>query len=207
MLFECWRQIARVHWDQIALRDLAGGGRWTFGELDAAAEKGVHDPRPAAFPQSASADFIFAVLSAWRLGQVICPLEPGQAAPSLAGALPRDIVHLKTTSATTGAPQLVAFTAAQLMADAENIVSTMGLRAEWPNLGVISLAHSSGFSNLVLPLLLHGIPLTLVEAPLPEIVRRAAETERDGITLAAVPALWRTWHEAGAIPRNVRLAI
>src|SRR5437660_277918 len=93
------------------------------------------------------------------------------------------------------------------MADADNIVLTMGLKAEWPNLGVISLAHSYGFSNLVLPLLLHGIPLTLVEAPLPEIVRRAAETERDGITLAAVPALWRTWHEADAIPRTVQLAI
>ena len=49
---------------------------------------------------------------------------------------------------------MVAFTAAQLMADAENIVTTMGLRPDWPNLGVLSLAHSYGFSNLVLPLLL-----------------------------------------------------
>ena len=51
----------------------------------------------------------------------------------------------------------------------------MGLRADWPNLGVISLAHSYGFSNLILPLLLHGIPLILAPAPLPEIIRRAAE--------------------------------
>ena len=82
----------------------------------------------------------------------------------------------------------------------------MGLRADWPNLGVISLAHSYGFSNLVLPLLLHGIPLILAPAPLPEIIRRAAENEQS-ITLAAVPAMWRAWHEAGAIPQNVRLAI
>ena len=81
-------------------------------------------------------------------------------------------------------------------ADAENIVATMGLRADWPNLGVISLAHSYGFSNLVLPLLLHGIPLILAPAPLPEIIRRAAES-RKSITLAAVPAMWRAWHEAG----------
>ena len=110
------------------------------------------------------------------------------------------------TSGTTATPRFVAFTASQLMADAENIVATMGLRADWSNLGVISLAHSYGFSNLILPLLLHGIPLILAGAPLPEIVLRAAAAEFD-ITLAAVPALWRTWHEADAIPRNVRLAI
>jgi long-chain acyl-CoA synthetase len=43
----------------------------------------------------------------------------------------------------------------------------MGLRPDWPNLGVISLAYSYGFSSLVLPLLLHGIPLFLVPSPLP----------------------------------------
>ena len=116
------------------------------------------------------------------------------------------IVHLKCTSATTGAARVIAFTAGQLAADAENIVATMGLRSDWPNLGVISLAHSYGFSNLVLPLLLHGIPLTLAPSPLPEIVRRAAENE-GAITLAAVPAMWHAWHEADAIPSNVRLAI
>ncbi len=78
------------------------------------------------------------------------------------------------TSATGGAPRMVAFTGEELVADADNIVATMGLRPDWPNLGVISLAHSYGFSNLVLPLLLHGIPLILVDAPLPETVRQAA---------------------------------
>src|SRR5205823_14680500 len=92
------------------------------------------------------------------------------------------------------------------MADAENIVETMGLRREWPNLGVISLAHSYGFSNLVTPLLLHGIPLLLCDSPLPEAVRRAA-IGAEAIALPAVPALWRAWHEAAAIPPNVRLAI
>ena len=82
----------------------------------------------------------------------------------------------------------------------------MGLRPDWPNLGVISLAHSYGFSNLVLPLLLHGIPLILVPAPLPEMIRRAAG-EESVVTLAAVPALWRAWHEAGGVPSQVRLAI
>jgi len=82
----------------------------------------------------------------------------------------------------------------------------MGLRPEWANLGVISLAHSYGFSNLVLPLLLHGIPLILVDAPLPAMVMAAAKLAPD-LTIAAVPALWRTWHESNAIPQNTRLAI
>src|SRR5262249_51217796 len=94
----------------------------------------------------------------------------------------------------------------QLMADAANIVQTMGLRPDWPNLGVISLAHSYGFSNLVLPLLLHGIPLVLSGSALPESVKRAAIRQSD-ITLAAVPALWSAWLEAVTIPPNVRLAI
>lgn len=119
---------------------------------------------------------------------------------------PAGCIHLKTTSATTGAARLIAFTAQQLAADAAQIVSGMGLRPDWPNLGVISLAHSYGFSNLVLPLLLHGIPLILASSPLPEVLRRASAGET-AVTLPAVPALWRAWHEAGGVPKEVRLAI
>ena len=114
--------------------------------------------------------------------------------------------HLKTTPASTGVPRAVAFTEEQLAADAENIVTTMGLRPDWPNLGVISLAYSYGFSNLVLPLLLHGIPLYLVPSPLPVALRCAAHAHWN-LTVAAVPALWHAWHKAGAILSNVRLAI
>jgi long-chain acyl-CoA synthetase len=100
----------------------------------------------------------------------------------------------------------VAFTAAQLAADVDNIVATMGLRRDWPNLVAISMAHSYGFSNLVLPLLLHGVPLLIAPSPLPEVIRRAAE-DWPALTLPGVPALWRAWHEADAIPASVRLAI
>src|SRR5437763_6238345 len=86
------------------------------------------------------------------------------------------------------------------------ILAKMGLHRDWPNLCVISLAHSYVFSNLVTPLLLHGIPVILSDPPLPEAVRRAAPTA-DHLTLPAVPALWRAWHEANASPANLRLAI
>ena len=223
MLYERWRKIAAERRGQPALRDTASGRRWTFGELFAAGESWKGAPALAApklpsegwsgpasaggiiFPQGHSPEFILDLLAAWRENKIICPLEPGQTPPQVP-IPPVDCVHLKCTSATTGAARMVAFTAEQLAADAENIVATMGLRPDWPNLGAISLAHSYGFSNLVLPLLLHGIPLILAPSPLPEIVRRTMENEA-AITLAAVPAVWRAWHEARAIPPKVRLAI
>src|SRR5882724_3624379 len=199
MLYERWRQIARNFPDKIALRDLASNRRWTFRELEMVVETSRDVAEKVAFPTGLSADFVMEVLRAWRTGQIICPVEADQPKPVITPELPPEIVHLKMTSGTTSTPRFVAFTASQLMADAENIVATMGLRPDWPNLGVISLAHSYGFSNLVLPLLLHGIPLVLAGAPLPEIVLRAAKTE-PAITLPAVPALWRTWQDANAIP-------
>jgi acyl-coenzyme A synthetase/AMP-(fatty) acid ligase len=204
-LYARWRDLAAERRADFALRDLASDRHWTFAQLFAAGETWETDERDTICPQGHSPDFIFSLLSAWRTGKVACPLDAGQTAPMMASP-PAGCVHLKWTSATTGAARLIAFTGGQLAADAAGIVSAMGLRPDWPNLGVISLAHSYGFSNLVLPLLLHGIPLILAPSPLPEIVRRAAARE-PGVALAAVPALWRAWHEAGGIPPEVRLAI
>ena len=205
MLYERWRKISAERRNEIALSDFASGKNWSFERLFIAREKEKTHPVGTVFPQGQAPEFILELLAAWRENKTACPLEPGQS-PSEIPSPPDNCVHLKSTSATGGAARFVAFTAEQLMADAENIVATMGLRPDWPNLGVISMAHSYGFSNLVLPLLLHGIPLILAPAPLPEIIRRAAANE-SGITLPAVPAMLRAWHEAKAIPKNVRLAI
>lgn len=205
MLYERWRQVAAERGGDLALRDFASGRRWTFAELAALAEVRPADGTGPAFPAGPAPEFIFDLLAAWRDNRLVCPLESGQPRPAIA-VPPAPCVHLKSTSGTGGTARFVAFTAAQLLADADNIIATMGLRADWPNLRAISLAHSYGFSNLVLPLLLHGIPLILVPAPLPEIIRQAAATEA-AITLPAVPPLWRAWHQARAIPANVRLAI
>ena len=212
MLYERWREIAGEQCNELALRDCASGRHWTFGELFAAGEswKGAPASGPASvagiiFPKGHAPEFIFDLLAAWRENKIVCPLEPGQTPPQVP-IPPVHCIHLKCTSATTGTPRVVAFTAEQLAADAGNIVATMGLRPDWPNLGVISMAHSYGFSNLVLPLLLHGIPLIIAPSPLPEIVCCAAKGE-PAITLAAVPAMWRAWQEVNAFPPNVRLAI
>jgi acyl-CoA synthetase (AMP-forming)/AMP-acid ligase II len=205
MLYERWIEIAGERRGELALRDAASGRRWTFDQLRAAGESHGLDGDVLVHPRGNTPEFLMALLASWREGKVACPLEPAQPPPNLQPP-PRGCVHLKLTSATTGTPRLVAFTEQQLAADAHNIVLTMGLRADWPNLGVISMAHSYGFSNLVLPLLLHGIPLILASAALPDAVRCAAKGE-SALTMAAVPAMWSAWLQAGAIPSAVRLAI
>ena len=205
LLYERWRTVARDRRNELALRETASGQAWTFGELATITETPIDAEQGVIFPQGNSAGFILTVLRGWRSGLVVCPLEAGQCPPSIQG-FPTACVHLKTSSATTGAARTIAFSGDQLGADADNIVATMGLRPDWPNLGVISLAHSYGFSNLVLPLLLHGIPLILLPSPLPDAFSREA-AQLSEVTVAGVPVLWRAWHEARAIPQNVRLAI
>ncbi|MGA2174279.1 MAG: fatty acid--CoA ligase family protein [Verrucomicrobiota bacterium] len=208
MLYERWRQIVRERSGQCALRDLSSDRQWTFAEIARLVEGTPAASRKVIFPRGHDAGFVFAVLQAWRSNSVVCPMEADQTTAQVMGLPPAHCLHLKTTSATTGAPRFVAFTPEQLAADAENIVSTMGLRPDWPNVAAISLAHSYGFSNLVLPLLLHGIPLFIAPSPLPEIFRQAIKRAIvSDLTLPAVPALWRAWHAAGVIPAQVRLAI
>ena len=205
MLYDRWRKIALENRKAMALRVLTSGQEWTFGQLASEAEKGSASIENFIYPRGKSVEFVFQVLRAWGSGRVLWPIDFPQELPTVPKP-PRNIVHLKTTSATTGPPRVIAFTASQLMADARNIVATMGLKPEWPNLAVISLAHSYGFSNLILPLLLHAIPLILLESALPEILRQCLQS-CGPCTLAGVPALWHGWHEARALTSQVRLAI
>ena len=204
MLYERWQATVRRHAGELALVDGATGKRWTFAELAGAVERLPPVDNPVVTPQGQGLEFIMAVLTAWRDGRPVLPVEGS--ATVFSGRCASDVAHFKTTSGTTGASQLVAFTAGQLAADADNIVATMGLHPARPNLGVISLAHSYGFSNLVTPLLLHGIPLVLCPSPMPEVVKAAA-AGFESLALPAVPALWSAWNDADAIPRNVTLAI
>jgi acyl-coenzyme A synthetase/AMP-(fatty) acid ligase len=208
MLYQRWTETVASHANDLALREADAGRAWTFRQLAEEAENETPEPEvEMLYPAGNTAEFILTVLRGWRAGRIVCPVEPGQ--PQISVPRPdAKIAHLKLTSGTTGCPKCVAFTEDQLAADADAIVATMDLRPDAPNLGVISLAHSYGFSNLVLPLLLHGIPLALVSSPLPVAIISAARMfGNSDLTLPAVPAMWRAWHAADAIPANVRLAI
>ena len=158
MLYEQWLEIAAAFRDRIGLRDLAVGNKWTFGEIAALIQQITPSKEKILFPQGGSAEFIFTVLRAWRDQQVICPLEEGQSA-QLVDSVPPGIVHLKTTSATTGASRLVAFLPEQLRADADNIVQTMGLNIQSPNLGGELLLERFDFFGLASALRLRDLIL------------------------------------------------
>jgi len=99
---------------------------------------------------------------------------------------------LKLTSGTTDGPRAVRFRGTQLLADCENICTTMGLTDLDVNFGVIPFSHSYGFSNLLLPLLVRGVRLVVSRDRLPRAVL-------DG--LVCTGATVRISDPAGPVPR------
>lgn len=77
---------------------------------------------------------------------------------------------LKLTSGTTSRPRAIRFTAAQLVADCDNICETMGIFETDLNFGVIPFSHSYGFSNLITPLLCRGVRLVASEDRMPRAI-------------------------------------
>ena len=201
MLFEQWQTILATHRHAPAVCDAMSGECHSFADLQRTLDS---LPRlPARRVHMASVrdgivNFALQTLRAWRDDAVFCPVECDATNQPDVGELPPGIIHLKQTSGSTGEPRLVTFRAEQLASDAANIKATMGLRTESPNLAVVSVAHSYGFSNLVLPLLLQGHPLLHVPDALPASLR-AAFARSTSLTLPAVPAMWRAWYQAGLL--------
>lgn len=201
LLYERWLDLAEARRAGTALRDLATGASLTFGDLLAEVQRHPRGQRGLLRPVVAGSwRFVVEVLVAWRDGTVLLPLEPSAKAPALPAASPPDAAcHAKTTSGSTGVPRLIWLSASQMAADADQIVPAMGLEPGVPNLAAISMAHSYGFSNLVLPLLLHGIPLELAPNPLPATIAACLRRAGGRRAVAAVPSLWRAWLAAGAV--------
>ena len=201
MLFDLWQSTARRLRDHDALVDVIAGKRITFGELDRLVSLEPRLARGDVVSASAAdglAAFVVQTIRAWRDGAVFCPYETRLPNVELLRNLPAGIVHVKSTSGSTGDARFVLFREEQLHADFINISATMGFDPRRPNLGVISAAHSYGFSHLVLPLLLAGMPLWHLTNPLPESLRTAFAS-REKFFLPAVPAMWRAWQMAGVL--------
>jgi acyl-CoA synthetase (AMP-forming)/AMP-acid ligase II len=116
---------------------------------------------------------------------------------------------IKLTSGTTGRPRPLVFTAAQMLADARQVTTAMGIAARDLNYALIPLGHSYGLGNLALPLLAHGVPLVCGAAPLPHGI--AADFARWRPTIfPGVPAVWRALAAAEVDPAlfsSLRLAL
>jgi len=200
-LYERWLETCAKYRETWAIREEATGRVWTFGMIEAALsqlpklEAGRCVPAVA---QEGVAGFVLKTLQAWRDQAVLLPQEKASAIMDETRSVPDGVVHVKTTSGSTGEARRVFFEAHHLVADCAQIQASMALEQAVPNVAVISVAHSYGFSNLVLPLLLSGTPLITLNDPLPGTMRRAFATS-GRVTLPAVPAMWRAWSQAGVL--------
>lgn len=116
------------------------------------------------------------------------------------------IALVKLTSGTTGKPKRLPFRAEELAADGWQIMEGMGIGEGDRNFAIIPFGHSYGIGNLVMPLLLRGVPVVCGSSPLPHVL--AAEfAEGKATVLPAVPAIFAGLIRAEARLEGLRLAI
>lgn len=114
----------------------------------------------------------------------------------------------KLTSGTTAEPCLVRFRSEQLLADCNQICDTMGICGADLNFGVIPISHSYGFSNLLTPLIVRGVPMVVSRDRTPRAV--LADLARTGATVfPGMPLFYQAFSEMDDIPalRKLRLCI
>ena len=105
-----------------------------------------------------------------------------------AGSRPGAAV-IKLTSGSTGTPRGIAVSVPQLLADGRHIVEGMGIHRDVVHIGAIPLSHSYGMDSLILPMLMQGCVVLLVDPPLPEPLAEALCIEQPAI-FPGVPYLY-----------------
>lgn len=118
----------------------------------------------------------------------------------------RDACLIKLTSGTTGSPRALVFSAGQLLADARQVTSGMGIGPDDLNYALIPLGHSYGLGNLTVPLIALGIPMVVGSSFLPESVGADFARWRPTV-FPCVPAVWRALAASGVELPGLRLAI
>jgi len=204
MLYLRWLETSRRFAGHAAIYE--GDGVTTFAALAAAVETASKADRPV-IARSGDMRFFIDILRAWRDGVAVIPVERDAPEPVLHCPPPDGARLIKYTPGASGIPRAIFLNDAQVIADADRIVSAMDLSPGMPNLAVISLAHSYGFCNVVLPLLLHGVSARLLPLPFPRVMENAFR-QHDAVVLPAVPSMWRAWQRAGILTDSpVHLAI
>jgi acyl-CoA synthetase (AMP-forming)/AMP-acid ligase II len=98
---------------------------------------------------------------------------------------------IKLSSGSTGMPKGIALSAANLLAEAENIVSTLQLTPNDQVLAAVPLTHSYGFDLGVLPMLYSGVSLVARDEFVPRRLLADMANKRTSIFLG-VPSIYRT---------------
>jgi acyl-CoA synthetase (AMP-forming)/AMP-acid ligase II len=181
------RFLALLERDPDAVAVIEEGRVWTRADLwERANEITGRLPRePLAIQLPNSAEFVATFLAALRLDLVVIPIDRDAAAAEVAAVrdhfrppFPAGTRLIKVTSGSTGQPKGIYTTEANLIADCENICSTMEIAPDDVNLGAIPFSHSYGFSNLVTPLILQGTAIVATNAYLPQTLVDLANEHR-----------------------------
>ena len=118
----------------------------------------------------------------------------------------RPPVLLKLTSGTTAAPRAIRFRSAQLLADAEHICDTMEITEVDLNFAVIPVSHSYGFSNLITPLLVRGVPIAMSDDRIPRaVLDDLARTE--ATVFPGMPLFFQAFGEMTQVPPLPKLRL
>lgn len=195
MLYLRWLETLRHHSARPAIFDSERS--ITFGDLAAAVALRPRAMAPV-IARTGGSEFFVEILRAWRDEQAVIPLERDAPEPLLQCPPPAGTCLVKYTPGASGIPRGIFLNAAQVAADGDRIVATMRLSPAITNLSVISMAHSYGFSNVVLPLVLHGVPVHLAPVPFPRAIEEIFKL-RTAWVVAAVPSIWRAWHRSGIL--------
>ena len=186
-------------------------------------ERSIAEKERTAAMEICSASAVFASVRGGNGDEVVLLRDPDVAAAVPGGrgpdALPLKITAaphsglkppslLKLTSGTTAAPRVIRFRSEQLLADSENICQTMGITRDDLNYGVIPISHSYGFSNLLTPLIAHGIPMTLSSDRMPRAIIDGLVATRATI-FPGMPVFYQSLCELNAAPSlpELRLCI
>lgn len=195
MLYLRWLDTIRLHSARPAIFE--GGRIITFDDLNKAVSLRPRATAPV-IARTGSSGFFVEIIRAWRDGQAVIPVERDAPHPLLGCTPAAGICLVKFSPGASGIPRGIFLNDAQVAADGDRIAAAMRLSPATPNLGVISMAHSYGFSNLVLPLVLHGVPVHLAAVPFPRLIEEIFNLHA-ALVIPAVPSIWRAWHRSGIL--------
>jgi long-chain acyl-CoA synthetase len=217
-LLGAWEETLAQKRDAPAIFDTRGDVLRTFGEVESRAselEGGIENDRVYPIDHGNQPDWPSHLLAALRRRVVVLPLESTATAPQREAALRicdagdwgvRPPVLLKLTSGTTAAPRAIRFSSEQLLADCIQICDTMRISRDDVNFGVIPLSHSYGFSNIVTPLLVRGVPMVLSRDRMPRAV--LDDLARTGATVfPGMPVFYQAFCEMENVPPLPKLRL
>src|SRR5256714_8660966 len=216
-LLAAWKETLARKGAATAIFDLNGKAQRTFHDIEDRARELEGRIAGPVYPIDIGnhPDWPSHLLAALRRRVVALPLESSITPQQRENALricaggewdEQQTVLLKLTSGTTAAPRAIRFRSEQLLADCRQICDTMGIESDDVNFPVIPLSHSYGFSNLVTPLVVRGVPMVLSRDRMPRAV--LDDLARTGATVfPGMPVFYQAFCKMEMMPALPKLRL